>query len=115
MRVLKRPQRKHRELIRQERHSECWGITDHSCVAPAHETLPWGSHYRNLVTAPGHTWVAYTLGTDTQVQEAAARAQVLAAAHEHDDGGGIPVLDAYSDGGSVLANGERRWRLRGGK
>ena len=35
------------------------GITDQSCVTPAHETLPWGgSHYRNLVTAPGHAWVA---------------------------------------------------------
>ena len=30
------------------------GIIDRSCVASAHETLPWGLHYRNLVTAPGH-------------------------------------------------------------
>ena len=37
------------------------GITDHSYVIPAHEMLLCGSHYRNLVTAPGHAWVAYTL------------------------------------------------------
>ena len=79
------------------------GITDHSCVTPAHGTLPWGSHYRNLVTAPGHAWVAHALEADTQAEAAAARALVLAAAHEHDDNDDIPVLGAYSDW-SVLAN-----------
>ena len=43
------------------------GITDHSCVTSAHETLPWGTHYRNLVTAPGHAWMAYALEHDAQV------------------------------------------------
>ena len=84
------------------------GITDHSCVTSAHETLPWGSHYRNLVAAPGHAWVAYALEHDAQVREAATRAQALAAAQDHDDSGDmgdvIPVLGAYSDG-SVLAKG----------
>ena len=40
------------------------GTTDHNCVTSAHETLPWGSHYRNLVTAPGHAWVAFALEHD---------------------------------------------------
>ena len=44
------------------------GITDHTCVTSAHETLPWGSHYRNLVTASGHAWVAFTLPHNPQVQ-----------------------------------------------
>ena len=39
------------------------GIKDRSCVTSAHETLPWGSHYRNLVTASGHAWVAFALDT----------------------------------------------------
>ena len=59
--------------------------TDHSCVTPAHEMLPWGSHYRNLVTTPGHAWVAYALENDAQVQEAAAHSRALAAAHGRDD------------------------------
>ena len=70
------------------------GITDHSCVTPAHASLPWGSHYRNLVTAPGHALVARALEADTQAEAAAARALVLAAAHEHDDNGDIPVSGA---------------------
>ena len=73
-------------------------ITDHSCVTPAHETLPWRSHYRDLVAAPGHACVAYALENDAQVQEAATRAQVLAMAQDHDDsddnGGDIPALGA---------------------
>ena len=60
------------------------------------------------MTAPGHAWVAYALANVAQVKEAAARAQAMAAVHNHgdsdDDGGDIPVLDAYSDG-PVLANG----------
>ena len=40
------------------------GITDQSFVTSAHGTLPWGSHYRNLVTAPGHAWVAFALEHD---------------------------------------------------
>ena len=39
-------------------------ITDHSCVTSAHETLPWGSHYRNLAAASGHAWVAFALEHD---------------------------------------------------
>ena len=54
------------------------GITDRSCVTSAHETLPWGSHYRNLVTAPGHAWVAFALENDPRVREAATRAQSVA-------------------------------------
>ena len=50
------------------------GIMDRSCVTSAHETLPWGSHYRNLVTASGHAWVAFALEHDPQVREAATRA-----------------------------------------
>ena len=50
------------------------GITDRSCVTSAHETLPWGSHYRNLVTASGHAWVAFALEHGPQVREAATRA-----------------------------------------
>ena len=42
------------------------GIVDRSCVTSAHETLPWGSHYRNLVTAPGHAWVAFALEHDAR-------------------------------------------------
>ena len=81
------------------------GITDRSCVTSAHETLPWDSHYRNLVTAPGHAWVAFALEHDPQVREAATRAQAAAGVQDNDDSdtdGNIPVLDAYSDG-SVLA------------
>ena len=44
------------------------GITDHTCITSTHETLPWGSHYRNLVTASGHAWVAFTLPHNPQVQ-----------------------------------------------
>ena len=84
------------------------GITDRSCVTSAHETLPWGSHYRNLVTAPGHAWVVFALEHDPQAREAATRAQAVAGLQDHDDSdgtdGNIPVLDAYSDG-SVLAKG----------
>ena len=84
------------------------GITDRSCVTSAHETLPWGSHYRNLVAAPGHAWVAFALEHVPQVWEAATRAQAVAGVQDHDDNdatdGNIPVLDAYSDG-SVLAKG----------
>ena len=54
------------------------GIEDRSCVTSAHETLPWGSHYRNLVTASGHAWVAFALENDPQVREAAVRAQAVA-------------------------------------
>ena len=84
------------------------GIVDRSCVTSAHETLPWGSHYRNLVTASGHAWVAFALEHDPQVRDAAILAQAVAGLQTHDDGddtdGNIPVLDAYSDG-SVLAKG----------
>ena len=83
------------------------GITDRSCVTSAHETLPWGSHYRNLVAASGHAWVAFALEHDPQVREAASRAQAAAVVQDNDDSdtdGNIPVLDAYSDG-SVLAKG----------
>ena len=67
----------------------------------------WGSHYRNLVTAPGHAWVAFALEHDPQVWKAATRAQAAAAVQDNDDSGtddNIPVLGAYSDG-SVLAKG----------
>ena len=84
------------------------GVTDHSCVTSAHETLAWGSHYRNLVTATRHAWVAFALEHDSQVREAATRAQAVAAARDHDGSDdtydNIPVLGAYSDG-SVLAKG----------
>ena len=71
------------------------------------KTLPWGSHYRNLVTASGHAWVAFALEHDPRVREAATRAQAAAAVQDNDDSdtdGNIPVLDAYP-GGSVLAKG----------
>ena len=65
-----------------------------------------GSHYRNLVTASGHAWVAFALEHDPQVRDAATRAQAAAGSQGYDDSDGtddnIPVLDAYSDG-SVLA------------
>ena len=84
------------------------GIADHSCVTSAHEMLPWGSHYHNLVTAPGHAWTAYALEHGAQVREAATRAQAAAAAQDYDDSGDIDdnilVLGAYS-GGSALAKG----------
>ena len=84
------------------------GITDRSCVTSAHETLPWGSHYRNLAVAPGHAWVVFALEHDPQVREAATRAQAVAGLQDNDDSDDtdnkIPVLDAYS-GGSVLAKG----------
>ena len=84
------------------------GIADRFCVTSAHGTLPWGSHYRNLVLVPGHTWVAFALEHDAQVREAANRAQAAAGVQDHaesdDTDGNIPVLGAYSDG-SVLAKG----------
>ena len=85
------------------------GITDRSCVTSAHETLPWGSHYRGLVAAPGHAWVAFALEHDPQVQEAATRAQAVAGLQDHGDSdatddGNIPMLDTCSDG-SMLAKG----------
>ena len=84
------------------------GITDRTCVTSAHETLPWGSQYRNLVAASRHAWVAFALEHDPQVREAATRAQPAAGVRDHDDSddtdGNIHVLDAYSDG-SVLAKG----------
>ena len=46
------------------------------------------------MTAPGHALVARALEADTQAEAAAARALVLAAAHEHDDNGDIPVSGA---------------------
>ena len=59
------------------------GITDRSCVTSAHGTLPWGSHYRNLVAASGHARVAFALEHDPQVmpqvREAATRAPQAAA------------------------------------
>ena len=78
------------------------GITDYTCVTSAHETFPWGSHYRNLVAASGHASVAFALEHDAQVREAATRAQAVASARDHDDSDdtddNVPVLDAYSDG-----------------
>ena len=74
------------------------GTPDRSCVTSAHETLPWGSHYLNLVAAPGHAWVAFALEHVPQVREAATRAQAAAEVQDHDDNdtdGNIPVLDAY--------------------
>ena len=77
------------------------GIVVRSCVTSANETLPRGSHYRNLVAASGHAWVAFALEHDPQAREAATRAQ--AAAVVRDDGDSdtddsVPVLDAYFDG-----------------
>ena len=85
------------------------GIADHSCVTPAHETLPWGSHYVNLVRAPGHAWVAYA---HSKTMPRCERLQFVPRRwrrpRNHDDsgdtGGDIPVLGAYSDGW-VLAKG----------
>ena len=90
-----------------DRHTNT-GITGQNCVTLAHETLPWESHYHNLVAAPEHAWVAFAPEHDPQVREAATRAQAAARVRDHDDSdgtdGNIPVLDAYSDG-SVLAKG----------
>ena len=55
-------------------HIPSTGTTNHNCVTSAHETLPWESHYRNLVAASGHAWVAFALEHDPQVREAATRA-----------------------------------------
>ena len=95
-------------------HMPSSGVIDRSCVTSAHETLPWGSHYRNLVTASGHAWVTFALEHDPQVREAATRAQAAAADRDDDDSDAddnIPVLDAYSDG-SVLAKGVGAQRQR---
>ena len=64
--------------------------------------LPWGCHYRNLVSQAGHAWVAADLSADPQVARAMRTAAELSVA---EDGSQlIPALLAYSDG-SVMANG----------
>ena len=64
--------------------------------------LPWGCHYRNLVSQAGHVWVAADLSADPQVTRSMNEAAELSAA----EGGSqpVPALLAYSDG-SVTANG----------
>ena len=67
-----------------------------------HEMLPWGCHYRNLVSQAGHTWVAADLGSDPQVARVMDEAMALSAAEDRSQP--TPALLAYSDG-SVTANG----------
>ena len=38
-----------------------------------HEILPWGCHYRSLVSQAGHAWVAADLSADPQVARAKPR------------------------------------------
>ena len=38
-----------------------------------YEMLPWGCHYRNLVSKAGHAWVAADLSADPQVARAKPR------------------------------------------
>ena len=64
--------------------------------------LPWGCHYRNLVSQAGHAWVAADLNTDPQVKHAMNEATELSAAEDRSQP--TPTLLAYSDG-SVTANG----------
>ena len=66
--------------------------------------LPWGCHYRNLVSQAGHAWVAADLSTDSQVKRATAEAAALSAAEDRSQSQPTPTLLAYSDG-SVTANG----------
>ena len=68
----------------------------------AHEMLPWGCHYRNLVSQTGHAWVAADLSADPQVARVMHEAKEFSAAE--DGSQPIPTLLAYSDG-SVTANG----------
>ena len=78
------------------------GVSDHSCVTQAHETLPWGAQFRNLASAAGHAWIGYDLSQDDQVRLAEQRVSELVAGCCDD--GDVVVVGAYSDG-SVLANG----------
>ena len=66
-----------------------------------HEMLPWGCHYRNLVSQAGHAWVAADLSADPQVARAMRTTTELSVAE--DGSQPIPTLLAYSDG-SVTAN-----------
>ena len=67
-----------------------------------HEMLPWGCHYRNLVSQAGHAWMAADLSANPQVARAMNTAAELSAAEGWSQP--IPALFAYSDG-SVTANG----------
>ena len=71
-------------------------------VTLTHEMLPWGCHYRNLVSQAGHAWVAADLSADPQVKRATTEAAALSAAEDRSQP--TPALLAYSDG-SVTANG----------
>ena len=42
--------------------------------------LPWGCHYRNLVSQAGHAWVEADLSADPQVMRAMNEAVELSAA-----------------------------------
>ena len=64
--------------------------------------LPWGCHYRNLVSQAGHAWVAADLSADPQVARAMRDATEYSAAEDWSQP--IPALLAYSVG-SVTANG----------
>ena len=39
---------------------------DSDDITLTHEMLPWGCHYRNLVSQAGHAWVAADLSADPQ-------------------------------------------------
>jgi hypothetical protein len=75
---------------------------DSSDVTVTHQMLPWGCHYRNLVSQAGHAWMAADLGADPQVARATDEATALSAAEDRSQP--TPALLAYSDG-SVTANG----------
>ena len=40
------------------------GILDFDCVAEAHQMLPWGSQYRNVVYRVGDAWILADLARD---------------------------------------------------
>ena len=49
------------------------GILDFGGVAGAHQMLPWGSQYRNVVSREGHAWV---LADPTRAPQVAAAAEL---------------------------------------
>ena len=50
---------------------------DNGDIILTHEMLPWGCHYRNLVSQAGHAWVAADQNTDPQVKRAMHEATEL--------------------------------------
>ena len=78
------------------------GVLDFDCIAATHQILPWGSHYRNIMSREGHAWVLAALAADPQVAAATRAAEETV--RSSGLSGTLLALLAYSDG-SVIADG----------